>query len=71
MCLGRLRVPLPRWISPRVTALEKAGAEGSGTVGRPCHNAEDQIDVAVQVVLPFLGRLIVYEGKLTRVEVRG
>jgi len=59
LCLGRLRVPLPRWFRPRVTAWERSVGEG------------DQIDVSVEVRLPGLGCLIAYDGQLTRVEVPG
>jgi len=58
LCLGSLRVPIPGWLSPRVTALETPVGEG------------DQIDVSVEIHLPLLGCLIAYEGKLTRVEVQ-
>ena len=56
LCLGRLRVPLPRWFSPRTTASERPADE------------PDRIDVSVEVRLPLLGRLIAYEGRLTCVE---
>jgi hypothetical protein len=52
-----LRVPLPRWLSPRVKASEK-------TVGEL-----NQIQVSVDVTFPLLGRLIAYDGVLTQVEV--
>lgn len=58
LCLGALRVPLPRWISPRILAWEKPVAQG------------EQIAVSVEVRLPLLGRLIAYDGKLTRIEAR-
>jgi hypothetical protein len=55
-CLGRLRLRLPRWLSPRVTASERPVGEG------------ELLDVSVEVRLPLLGRLIAYEGKLTLIE---
>jgi hypothetical protein len=54
LCLGWLRLPLPRWLGPRVTACERADG--------------DQIQVRVDVDAPLLGRLLVYEGRLTRSE---
>jgi hypothetical protein len=53
LCLGRWRVPLPRWLSPRTSATER-------TVGD-----QGRIDVSVEVQLPLLGRLIAYDGRLT------
>lgn len=53
-CLGPLRLPLPSWLSPRLTAWEKPIGE------------EGQIDVFVQVDLPLLGGLVGYSGTLTR-----
>jgi hypothetical protein len=51
--LGWLRVPLPRWLAPTVTARETpAGPAG-------------QIEVLVRVRLPVLGLLISYEGWIT------
>jgi hypothetical protein len=47
-----LRIPLPRWLAPRVTAREKPGAR------------EDEIEVSVEVRLPWLGLLIAYGGRL-------
>jgi hypothetical protein len=54
--LGFLGVPLPYWLSPYVTAWEKAVGD------------TNQIQVSVEVTLPLLGRLIVYDGILTQVE---
>ena len=55
LCLGWLRVPLPRWFGARVRAWERPVGDG------------DQINVSVEVELPLLGRLIAYDGSLTRV----
>jgi hypothetical protein len=52
--LGPLRVPLPRWVSPRVVAREWTGL-GDGS-----------LQVAVRVSLPFIGLLMAYEGCLKR-----
>jgi hypothetical protein len=54
--VGSWRVPLPRWLGPRVQASERP----SGNPGR--------IDVSVEVGFPWLGRLIAYAGLLTQVE---
>jgi hypothetical protein len=56
LCLGSLSVPVPRWFSPSVRALERPVGE------------EGQIDVGVEVHLPLLGCLIAYDGTLTHVE---
>ncbi len=56
LCVGRLRVPIPRWFCPKVTASEKPTGE------------DGHIAVSVKVSLPLVGLLIAYEGKLTRVE---
>jgi hypothetical protein len=52
--LGSLRVPLPRWLSPRLTAREWAGPEAGS------------LRVAVRISVPFVGLLIAYEGWLRR-----
>ena len=52
--LGPMRVPLPRWLSPRITAREWAGLE------------EGSLRVAVRVSLPCIGLLMAYEGCLKR-----
>jgi hypothetical protein len=53
---GSWRIPLPRWLGPRVVAWERpAGQRG-------------QIDVSVEGSLPGLGRLFTYAGQLTQVE---
>jgi hypothetical protein len=54
--LGSLRVPLPRWLSPYITAWERAVGD------------MNQIHVSVEVTLPLLGRLIAYDGILTQIE---
>jgi hypothetical protein len=56
LCLGPWRVPLPRWLGPRVTASERP-------IGEP-----GQMDVAVEVAFAWLGRLIAYAGRLSRGE---
>ena len=56
--LGSLRIPLPYWLSPRVTARERAAGD------------TNQIHVSVYVTVPLLGRLIAYDGVLTLVEAR-
>lgn len=53
LCLGRLRIPLPRWFAPTVTAWEKP-------TGDP-----NRVQVAVESRLPILGLLISYEGTVT------
>ena len=52
--LGPMRVPLPRWLSPRIAAREWAGLE------------EGSLQVAVYVSLPCIGLLLAYEGCLKR-----
>lgn len=54
--LGPLRIRLPGWLAPRVTACEK-----------PEGNA---LHVSVEVRLPLLGILIAYEGTLIRIETK-
>lgn len=51
LCLSLLRVPLPRWLAPRVTAWEKPGPDG-------------QVQISVESRLPLVGRLISYEGMI-------
>jgi hypothetical protein len=58
MCLGSWRVPLPSWISPRVTALERPVGQG------------DQIYVSVDVHVPMVGTLIAYDGTLAVIETK-
>jgi hypothetical protein len=53
LCLGPLRVPLPRWVRPRATAWERPAGQ------------KDQLSISVEVYLPGLGLLIAYEGTLT------
>jgi Domain of unknown function (DUF4166) len=54
--IGLARIPLPRWLAPRVRASEKP--------------AGDAVRIAVEVQLPLLGLLIAYEGTLTRIEAK-
>jgi hypothetical protein len=56
LCVAFVRLPLPRWMSPRVQASE---TEVAGVVS-----------VSVEVCLPLLGRLIAYEGTLTSIEAK-
>jgi hypothetical protein len=53
---GSLPIQLPYWLSPRVTAWEKAV------------DNMNQIYVSVAVNLPLMGRLIAYDGMLAQVE---
>ena len=54
--LGRLRILLPRWLSPRVVARERVSADGS------------RVRASVRVSAPLVGLLIAYGG---RVELEG
>lgn len=54
--LGPWRLPVPRWLAPRVTASESP--EGAN------------VRVHVDVVLPVIGLLIAYDGLLTSIETR-
>jgi hypothetical protein len=56
--LGPVRVPLPRWLSPHITAREWAGRE------------EGSLQVAVRVSLPCIGLLMAYEGCLKREDLK-
>jgi hypothetical protein len=56
--LGPIRVPLPRGLSPRLTAREWAGLEASS------------LQVAVRVSLPCIGLLMAYEGCLKREDLK-
>jgi Domain of unknown function (DUF4166) len=56
LLFGSLRIPLPYWLRPCVTAWEKAIGDMS------------QIHVSVDVTFPLLGRLIAYDGMLTQIE---
>jgi hypothetical protein len=49
--IGRLRLPLPRWLAPHVEANEWPLECG-------------RIGVRVSVVLPLVGRLLAYEGEV-------
>jgi len=55
LCLGPIRLPLPRWLAPRIVARESAIDEKS-------------THISVEVTLPLMGRLISYKGFI---EVRG
>ena len=57
---GPVRLPLPRWLAPRITAREWAGGAG-----------EDVTRVLVQVALPVLGPLITYQGEIACRRTRG
>lgn len=56
--LGSFQVSLPRWLSPRVTAWERAVGD------------MNQINVSVEVNFSLFGLLIAYDGLLTQVEAR-
>jgi hypothetical protein len=56
---GRLRVPLPRLLAPRVEASERAGRGGRG------------VRVFVRVTAPLVGLVIRYEGLVTTEEDAG
>ena len=55
MAFGRWRVPIPRWLSPRVEARERRAEHGDGS------------HVRVVVRTPIVGVLLAYEGELARV----
>lgn len=50
LCLGRWRLPMPRWLTPRVSATEMT--DGAG------------IAVTVEAHLPLFGLLIAYDGTI-------
>lgn len=50
LCIGPLRLPLPRWLAPRIAARESALPEEKST------------HISVEVSLPLIGRLIAYKG---------
>ena len=50
--LGRLAVPLPRWLAPQVAA--RAWAEANSAA----------VQVAVRISLPLAGLLVAYEGSM-------
>ncbi|MBI3822271.1 MAG: DUF4166 domain-containing protein [Planctomycetes bacterium] len=54
--LGFIRLPLPRFLAPRVIAWEKPDG--------------DKLSVHIEVHLPMLGHLITYEGTLASIEAR-
>ena len=49
---GRLRVPLPRLLWPRITGRERVSADGT------------QLRVSVRVSVPLVGFLVAYGGLL-------
>lgn len=53
---GFVRLPLPGWLAPRVTAWEKPDA--------------DRVSVFVEMQVPLVGRLISYEGTLMNIETK-
>jgi hypothetical protein len=54
--VGPLRIPLPRWLAPWVTAREMPAGEPR------------RIEVWVELSAPALGRVIAYEGNVTKSE---
>jgi len=50
LCLGALRVPLPRWLAPAVVAHEGPG------------DAPDRTRVEVRITLPLFGEILSYSG---------
>jgi len=58
LLLGRWRLPIPRWFSPQVAAWERPGA------------APNQVEVSVEVMLPILGPLIIYQGTMCAEEAK-
>ena len=56
LCLGPLSVPLPRCVAPHVVAREEPGG------------GANQTHVSVQVLMPWVGLLIAYEGTVTSEE---
>lgn len=58
LCVGRLRVPLPRWLSPQITAREWALQD------------ESRVHVSVSVQAPLTGLLISYRGFIDMEEVQ-
>src|SRR5262249_60267975 len=52
LCLGPLRLPLPHGSTPWVSAWEKPG------------DAAHAVNVHVEVRLPLVGTLLVYEGRI-------
>jgi hypothetical protein len=55
--LGPLRIPLPRWSAPSVTACEKAAPDGIAT------------EVLVEVRMPLLGLVLAYQGTVRTIVV--
>lgn len=53
MRLGPLRLPLPSWLAPQVSAHERAAPEPHST------------NISVHVRVPLLGLLVAYQGTMT------
>jgi hypothetical protein len=53
ICVGGLRIPLPRWLWPFVEGIEEADGPG-------------QTRVSVRVTVPLIGHLISYDGTVMR-----
>jgi hypothetical protein len=53
ICLGGLRLPLPRWLWPVVEGIEEAHGPG-------------RTRVSVRVTVPLIGHLISYDGSVMR-----
>lgn len=49
LCLGPIRIPLPKWLSPHAEASETPATD-------------DEVQVRVELRLPMLGRMIAYDG---------
>jgi len=59
VCLGPLRIPLPLWLSPKITAREASW--------RRSHVPDEEgIAVDIEMRLPFFGHFISYGGQLRR-----
>jgi len=52
LCVGPLRISLPRWLSPQISGHEESGNSPQGTL------------VSVSVTAPFAGFLLSYEGNM-------
>lgn len=56
LCLGSVQIPLPHWLSPRVTACESSAGH------------DNRVNVSVEAQLPWIGCFIAYHGTLALVE---